>query len=97
MLDKLQQIPMQILVKSDFVIELAKEYIKNGVLTEKSFDDCLHIAFAVFYDCDIIVSWNFKHLVNYRTIDKVRIINTINKFREISIVSPTMMLEEGVE
>ncbi len=97
MLDRLKQIPIQILTKSDNVIELAGEYIKNGVLSNKSFDDCLHIAFAVFYDCDIIVSWNFKHIVNYKTIDKVRIVNAINKFREISIVSPTMMLEEDAK
>ena len=56
--------------------------------------DCLHIAFAVAYDCDIIVSWNFKHLVNYRTVSEVKIVNAINNYREINIVSPTMLLEE---
>ena len=71
---------------------LANEYIVKGVLTEKSRADCLHIAFAVFYDCDIIVSWNFKHLVNFRTINKVKIVNATYNYREISIVNPTMLL-----
>jgi len=57
----------------------------------------LHIAYAVVYNCDVIVSWNFKHMVNFRTIDRVRIVNAINRYREIAICSPTMMLKEESE
>ena len=64
------------------------------MLKEKSYDDCLHIAYAVIHHCDVIVSWNFKHLVNFRTIDKVKIVNAINRYKEISIISPTMLIEE---
>ena len=93
MLGKLSEIQFQIISKTEEVNLLAKEYIKGGVLREKSFDDCMHIAFAVVYNCDLIVSWNFKHLVNYKTINKVRIVNAINQYREISIISPTMLLD----
>ena len=93
MFDKLQQIEFAILEETDEVIALANEYIKGGVLKDKSVDDCMHISYAVVYNCDVIVSWNFKHLVNYKTIDKVKIVNAINRYREISIVSPTMLLE----
>ena len=93
MFEKLQQIEFQILEETEEVIALANEYIKDGVLKEKSVDDCMHISYAVVYNCDIIVSWNFKHLVNYKTINKVKIVNAINRYREISIVSPTMLLE----
>jgi hypothetical protein len=51
-------------------------------------------AFAVVYNCDIIISWNFKHLVNYKTINKVKIVNAINHYKEISIMPPSMLLEE---
>lgn len=40
-----------------------------------------------------MVSWNFKHLANVKTINKVKIVNAINWYREISIVPPTMLLE----
>ncbi|MDR1689398.1 MAG: hypothetical protein LBS21_12420 [Clostridiales bacterium] len=83
-----------VLKKTNEVDALANEYINGGVLREKSFDDCLHIAFAVVYNCDLIVSWNFKHLVNYKTINKVKIVNAVNQYREIGIMSPTMLLEE---
>ena len=89
---KIEQIQFNILTRTDEISRLAKEYVKNGVLTEKSIDDCLHIAFAVVNNCDLIVSWNFKHLANIKTIDKVKIVNALNRYREISIVPPSMFL-----
>ena len=95
LIEKLKLIKVEKLKRTDEVTYLAKEYITNGVLSDKSFDDCMHIAFAVVNNCDIIVSWNFKHLVNVKTINKVKIVNAINQYREISIVPPTMLLERG--
>jgi len=94
MFKKLEQIQLQIIDKTDEVTRLAAEYIAGGVLKEKSYADCLHIAFAVVYNCDIIVSWNFKHLANFKTINKVKVVNAINHYREISIMPPSMLLEE---
>jgi hypothetical protein len=94
MLERLGQIQFQILTRTDEVVRLADEYIAGGVLKEKSYADCLHIAFAVVYNCDIIISWNFKHLVNYKTINKVKTVNSINNYKEISIMPPSMLLEE---
>lgn len=93
---KIEQIQFNLLTRTEEISQLAQEYISHGVLSEKSMADCLHIAFAVVNNCDIIVSWNFKHLVNVKTINKVKIVNAINQYREISIVPPTMLLE-GVE
>ena len=94
--EKMQQIQFEILTPQEEVTQLAHAYIENGVLSEKSLADCLHIAFAVVNHCDIIVSWNFKHLANVKTINKVKIVNAINQYREISIIPPTMLLE-GVD
>jgi len=73
---------------------LAEEYIKHGVLSNKSIDDCNHIACAVVSNCDVIVSWNFKHIVNYKTIKGVKVVNAINEYKEIAIYPPTMLIEE---
>jgi len=91
---KLKSIQFKDLQETEEIETLAQEYINRGVLKEGSFDDCLHIAYAVVYGCDIIVSWNFKHLVNFKTIHNVKIVNAIHHYREICIVSPTMLLEE---
>jgi len=93
MFEKLAQIEFQMLNRTNETNQLAKEYLIKGVLNEKNRDDCLHIAFAVVNTCDFIVSWNFKHLVNVKTINKIKIVNAINHYREIGIISPTMLIE----
>ena len=72
---------------------IANEIIRMGILTERRIDDCTHIGLAVVRECDIIVSWNFNHMVNVNTINGVRGINVMNGYRMIDIYSPTMLLK----
>lgn len=74
--------------------EIAKEIIEDGILTQKSFDDCLHIASAILNDCNIIVSWNFKHMVNVDTINGVRKITFAKRYNNIDIYAPYVLLNE---
>jgi len=55
--------------------ELAETYIKENVLGKTSLDDAFHIALATVNRLDVLVSWNFKHIVNY---DKIKLFNSIN-------------------
>lgn len=76
--------------------ELANLIIDEGILKPKSIDDALHIASAILSDSDIILSWNFKHLVNVNTINGVRKICFNRSFnRIIDIYSPNILLERG--
>lgn len=77
--------------ETEETVALTNKYIEYGVLKEKSRDDCRHIALATLYECNYIVSWNFKHLVNVKTIDKVQAVNKLLGYREISIVPPPMI------
>ncbi len=72
----------------DSTIALAEYYQKRNVLTEKFFDDGLHIALATINRIDMLVSWNFKHIVHF---DKIRLFNSINieiGYKPIEIYSP---------
>ena len=71
---------------------LAEQIIESKILTRKSYDDCLHIAGAVVYGCDVIVSWNFRHMVNYKTINGVKVLSYSNGYKLIEIFTPTIML-----
>ena len=82
--------------KSRDMEELATHIIDMGILTQKSFDDCCHIALAILNECDIIVSWNFKHLVNPKTIRGIRAITISQGYKDILICDPLMMLG-GIE
>lgn len=74
--------------------EIANEIINEGILNPKSFDDCLHIASAILNDCNIIVSWNFKHMVNVDTINGVRKITFAKRYNNIDIYAPYVLLSE---
>lgn len=71
---------------------LADIYLQNGVLREKSLDDLTHIAIATLNDCRYIVSWNFKHFVNPRTIKAVNAANLSLNLSQVDIYSPSMLL-----
>lgn len=64
LLDYLNQIDYNIIETTEDTVELAGKFIDFGILKQKSFDDCQHIAAAILAGCDIIISWNFKHIVN---------------------------------
>ena len=93
MIEKLQQTDFEVLDETDEVKSLTIEYIKGGVLKEKNIADCRHIAHAVVYNCDAIVSWNFEHLANFKTMNKVKVINAIFHYKEMQILPPTMFIE----
>jgi len=45
---------------------LALQYIAEDVVGTSSLDDCRHIAVATFFRADVLVSWNFAHVINRR-------------------------------
>jgi predicted nucleic acid-binding protein len=55
--------------------DLADQYISAKVVGPTSRADCQHIAMATLAKADILVSWNFKHIVN---LDKIRGYNGVN-------------------
>ena len=75
------------------ILELAQKIIDMGILRPKSFDDCQHIAVAVVNGCDCIISWNFKHIVNIKTIRGVRAITDLEGYKGIDIINPSALLE----
>ena len=69
-------------------IQLQTRYIDSGVVTRKSEEDALHVAVATVARCDLIVSWNFKHIVHFDKIRQYNAINQFNGYGQIGIYSP---------
>ncbi len=63
---------------TDEARQLAETYITEKVVGRTSMADCQHIALATISKADVLVSWNFKHIVN---LERIRGYNSIN-FRE---------------
>ena len=71
--------------------KLSSKYIDNTLISKKHIYDATHIAVATINECDIIVSWNFKHMVKDVTIQKVNRINKENNYKEIEISPPNLI------
>lgn len=93
MLDYLGQIDYTILSIDDNVKEFASKLNEEGILSAKQFDDCLHIGCAVVNNCNMIISWNFKHIVRVKTINGVRYISSILGYNDIGIYPPSMIIQ----
>ena len=67
---------------------LAQRYIQEGVLTAKFETDAQHIAMATILRVDSLVSWNFKHMVNFFRIKQYNSINLKFEYQAIDIRTP---------
>ena len=67
---------------------LADNYIKEKVVGKTSRNDCLHIGIATVSHVDILVSWNFKHIVNIYRIRGYNSVNLKLGFPTLEIRSP---------
>src|SRR5690606_1096736 len=80
-------------VKSDIeAAQLAKKYINEGVVGPTSYADCLHIALATIHNANILVSWNFKHIVNVIRIVGYNSVNIVEGYKQIDVRSPRELM-----
>ncbi len=97
---KINEIPLsfrEFLYRNDETESLAREYVKNKVISEKYFDDATHIAIATTYNVDVLVSWNFKHIVNLNRILKYNSVNMLFGYKPLEIRNPKEVLENEEE
>lgn len=67
---------------------LADRYVQAGLIPARYLPDALHLATAVVHDFDVVISWNFEHMVKLKTRLGVNGLNKMLGYREIEIVSP---------
>ena len=82
------QLNPEILKIDNDTLELVGYYHEHDILGAKYRNDMLHIALATIAEVDILVSWNFKHIVRF---DKIRLFNAVNienGFKKLEIYSP---------
>lgn len=94
---KISEINAKILTEVPEVMTLARSYVHDGIeriFKEYNREECLHIAYAVVYSCDALVSWNFKKIVNFRATSQVRSINVMHRYKDIQLITPTMLVED---
>jgi predicted nucleic acid-binding protein len=73
----------EMIVSTPEDVELRKAYMAADVVGPAAENDAHHVAIATIAKADVIVSWNFKHLVHW---DKIRLYNAVNLREGYSMV-----------
>ncbi|MBI3194382.1 MAG: PIN domain protein [Ignavibacteriae bacterium] len=74
--------------------DLARAYLAEGAVAEKSISDARHVALATVHHADVLVSWNFKHIVNVNRIHLYNAVNLKSGYPLIEIRSPKEIIYE---
>jgi len=72
--------------------QLADDYLSEGVVSPKNQVDARHIAIATIHRVDVLVSWNFKHIVNLERIHGYNAVNLKQGYPMMEIRTPLEVL-----
>lgn len=92
-LDKYSKKQIEIVELTEEAKKLADRYIVERVVGPTSKADCQHIAIATINKVDVLVSWNFKHIVNLKRIRGYNSVNLKNNYPMLEIRTPIEILE----
>jgi predicted nucleic acid-binding protein len=88
-------LPAEVLPVTSEALALLAAYEAKGILGQRFRNDMLHIALASIADVDVLVSWNFRHIVR---LEKIRLFAAVNLelgYRPLSIYSPREVTTDG--
>lgn len=74
--------------------ELAEVYVAESVIGEEMRVDAQHIAIATVARVDVLVSWNFKHIVNLHRIHGYNSVNLRRGYPTLEIRAPREVLRD---
>ena len=95
--EELLGLPAEVVEVDEDAVSLVQRYIERSVLGQRFLNDMLHIALATIAEVDVLVSWNFRHIVR---LDKIRLFNAVNLeqgYKPLAIYSPREVISYGAE
>ncbi len=76
------------------VDDLVEAYISHKVMPSDAAGDARHLALATWHKCDILVSWNCRHIANANKADHIHRINGMLGYETPQLVTPLALLNE---
>ncbi|MFN0082219.1 MAG: hypothetical protein ACKVOM_06835 [Ferruginibacter sp.] len=86
-----------IIEASEEAQKLAQMYIDEKIVGKTSLLDCQHIATATLNYADVLVSWNFKHIVNLMRIKGYNAVNLREGYHTLEIRTPKEIFSDENE
>ena len=93
-LDRIPSARSEPILLGEEALALANAYLRDGAAGPDFLVDALHIALATIARVDVLTSWNFKHIVNWRRIRLYNAVNLKEGYTMIEIRSPREVLDE---
>jgi predicted nucleic acid-binding protein len=84
---------MELVAVNEHILTLRDAYVKAGIVGARSKDDAAHVAAATVAGAELIVSWNFRHIVHFDKIRHYNEVNTAHGFSVVDIHSPLEVVE----
>ncbi len=85
---ELPQDSLEVVQENEESRGLRDKYLEAGVIGIIYANDAHHVAIATVSGADMIVSWNFKHIVHYEKIRQFNQVNTEAGYDAVEIFSP---------
>jgi predicted nucleic acid-binding protein len=86
---------LELLVSSEAIAETAATYIRHKLMPADPRGDALHLALASHHKCDVLVTWNYRHLANANKLDRIVRLNGELGLPVPRILTPVDLLEEN--
>ncbi len=89
--------PGRLLTLTQQAVELTQAYMDAAVVPVPYADDARHVAIAVVHEIHVVVSWNFKHLVNRDRRTAFNAVNLLQGYPSVDIISPLELVYDAEE
>jgi hypothetical protein len=86
-----------VLPYSPEIAEIVEVYFAHKIMPKEAQGDANHLALASFHNCDMLVTWNCKHLANANKFGHIHRVNALLGLRTPALVTPLQLLEEDDE
>lgn len=88
-------IQSDLLPLTEEIEQLTAAYMGQKIVPARYEDDARHVAVATVHHIGLIVSWNFKHLVNYQRETGFNAVNLLQGYPAVRILSPLELIHEN--
>lgn len=79
---------------TDEINDIIDVYIARKVMPNDPHGDAHHLAMASFYKCDILLSWNCKHIVNHQKAGHIQHVNQLLGLHVPALITPFELLNK---
>lgn len=81
----------------DEILDIVGFYLDHKLMPMVASGDAAHLAYASFYACDRLLTWNCKHLANSNKFEHIEVVNARLKPKKPKLITPLHLLNDELE